>query len=121
MPDLLMYTRLVQIAALLVIIAALVLLFIPSGGSMNDPSLAMKEVEGFLKNPETCTSGADQVKRVAALARYDPGKVVLVIEMNALPKRIDFSVVERGSSQSIAKMTYVPPAGCEGISMLTNG
>ena len=109
--------RLVQVVVLLLVVAAALFFVIPSGGAMNDPSAAMAELDGFLKNPESCASGGTQVKSVATRIRYSTGRVALKVQGDALPKRIDFAVIDIDRNERIATVVYKPPAGCNGISV----
>jgi hypothetical protein len=109
--------RLVQLGVLLLVVAAALFFVLPSGGSMNDPSAAMAELDSFLKNPESCASGGAQVKGVAARIRYSTGRVALQVQSVGLPKRIDFAVIDTDRNQRIATVVYKPPAGCNGISV----
>ncbi|MCP4016737.1 MULTISPECIES: hypothetical protein [Delftia] len=82
------------------------------------PGDILDKIEEFISNPKQCASSNSDFSKAAKSIAWDSEEMIIIEEVNAMPKRMVYSMRYRKSGVKIADLMYRLDAGCAGITLV---
>jgi hypothetical protein len=83
------------------------------GSDLTERSIA--DMKKFIDDPNICKPRDINKAALDVISTIPKDDLVLIVKVNALPKRIDFYIQQKSTKKSFLEISYNPDRGCDGI------